>query len=108
MFIINCTIGLSENFQLLFGQFSYRNNVIFCNYSVKPAHIINLTISLFNDMKQYNVASKIDQDCLAGTNMKPGEELEEFDLEPSVEDCMKLNVDAFRIQAKSQFDQTTL
>lgn len=45
--------------------------VHFLQLNVKPTHIINLAINLFDGMRYYNVPSRnLCQDCLAGSVKK--------------------------------------
>lgn len=64
--------------------------VIFRNCDVKSAHVIHLTVKLFDDVKYYNVASRGSfEECIAGYHTNLIGKL-------SLEDLVKIDVDLSR------------
>lgn len=46
-------------FLLCLVYLEHRNNIIYRNWNVQPAQIINLMVNLYDDMIYYNVMSRI-------------------------------------------------
>lgn len=87
---------------IVWSIWTFRNKVIFRNSCVKTAHVINITVKLFDDMRCYNVVSKIFvHECAAGTHTKFMKKNRKIRSEkPSLEDRIKINADASKIQGQ--------
>lgn len=49
----------------------HKNNAISKNWSIQPAHIVNLTVNTLNDMRYYSVLSNIfQQDTIVDNQRK--------------------------------------
>lgn len=67
------------------------------------AHIINIAVNLFHDMRYYNVASTFrPRFCCRYSYEVCEEELNEFNLNPPPKYLRKINVDASKIPSKGQ------
>lgn len=92
MHITSCIIGLFQN--LGYSICIYRNNVILRNCVANRAHIINLTVNMFDDVRYHNNSSGVFvQYC------KVLKRIPKSIWKPLPEDWIKLNVDASRRHA---------